>query len=415
MPSSAEISPGMPAPTSGGTGKELLPKPVPPPAEFRRATHERSLRHPEQERRRYIVIITRDDERTRRLEKLPRLFGSAIRYDRQDGTIYYPSYHARKRILKPEIYRVEYPRELRLRHQRVSSSAYLEKIPTHRPFLWEKRWNRILKEDGSVETALRAMDHILEGFLIPDGDEERGKEIRQIYGSIERISAISNLLEIYEPGMPREKFNELFAAAAEETAQLFVNLGMGGAKDPAKQKIIEQLLKASKGKDSLGRPNPLIMATRLNSARLVAINRLEKANFIRTKYWEMRIALANERRTARYLLRVQKREISTVLDHVAFKHPEKSTTRLQLGAIGGIIGRITRETDNGIHLKPYKITSLKIRFLLIPNARKLLNEGNVAEAEKVIREIQAEIDRVLETYRRIYPEEPRGEEKLPSA
>lgn len=406
MPLPPEIYRETPASITGGSSQEL------PPPEFTQQRAHETLHRSQEPREHYlhIVIITRDDERARRLERLPRLFGSGIRYDRRDGTIYYPSYQARVRVLKPEIYRVEYPKRLRLKHQPVSSTAYLEHIPRHRQSLWEKRWNRIWKEGGSVETAIRAMDHTLRGYLIPDSggvDEERGKEVKQINKALGRISNISALLGRYRPGMPREEFNELFATAAEETAALFIELGMEDVKDPAKQRIVEQLLKASLGTDSLDRPNPMIMETRLRSALIQGMERLAKINVIRTKYFGMRIALANARRTDRYYLRMLRGDLSTkILSHKAFTSQNKKTTQLQQGILSTKLWQTAVTFHDQIYLRPYKTTSGEILYSLVPEARELLKAGNIAEAEEIIRNIQGEINNVLETYRRIYPEEP---------
>jgi len=268
-------------------------------------------------------------------------------------------------------------------------------------FLWEKRWSRIIKEGGSVEVAIRAMGHILEPY-----DVEDGKEIRQIYESLDRINQVADLLAEYEPGMPREDFNRLFAHAARETAALFKALGMEEVKDPAKQRIIKQLLKASEGKDSLGRPNPLIMATRLNSARRLALERLEKTNFILTKYHEMKVALTSARRTDRYLLDMIKERLSVeIFGHVAFRQPDRPTTPKQLGILSGKLRQVTETFHRKIHLKPYKTVSGEILKVLVPEARELIEEGNIRKAEEAIRKIQEKIDEVLETCRRIYPEE----------
>jgi len=415
MPLPPEIYREHPAPITGGSGEELSPSRRQPPsrAELTRGRAYESLPRDPREHFRYIVIITSDDERSRRIERFPTLLGSRIRHDPRDGTIYYSAYISRKRVLKPSLYRVEFPKRLRVGTKPASEDDYLRNIPKHRPYLWEKIWKRISKEGGSVEAAIRAMDHTLSGYLVPDpreADEERGKEVKQIYEAFGRVSNISDLLARYKPGMPREEFNELFATTAEETAALFIELGMKDVKDPAKQRIVEQLLKASLGTDSLDRPNPMIMETRLRSALIQAMERLAKINVIRTKYFGMRIALANARRTDRIYLGMMRKDLSAkILGHEAFKHPDKETTQLQLGALRHKLWEVVVTFHDQIYLKPYRATSWKILHSLVPEARSLLKEGNIAEAEKLIRGMQEEIARVLETYRRIYPEEPRDE------
>lgn len=347
---------------------------------------------PEVNLRRAPLLIIKDSEINRQIREFPRLYGTEVRFG-LDGTIYYPTWRERVRVLKPDIYS-----SLSKLPQDWTTERMLVTI-RRRPIV-EMVYYQIRKEGGSVEAAIRSVGHVLRKYTVKRGEEV--VELALIRGQI--TQALEVLTQFPSRECP-EEFEQAFDDLHERTVEILRKLGMERKTKQVKKQLAVQTAKGTRGKDRLGRRNPQAMLMTLDSALAKAEMRETTINFIRTKFTAMRVALTDERRRSRGIFGEVSKEMSLrgLAGHGVFRYPERGTTPRQVGILKGKIGITIREL-NLIKLKPYEpVAEEAIKQLT--EAQKLIGEGRYQEAGEIFTGVRPKVDEVLIRYRRIYPKE----------
>jgi len=204
------------------------------------------------------------------------LYGSGILVD-PGGNIFYETWHQVEREgVEPETYSL-------LSQTREGEESYLARPLTSKK-LCELRINQIKKDDGSVEVAIRSVEHVLKTQI--------EKEFPQVEVTRQRISELFDLFFDFS-NVPDAQFKK----AENETCRRLVSVGL----DPErvvleeKRRMANWIIKASGGKDSLERRNPLIMTMALEAANRRAIEQELGIGKTVSKFIRMREALRFER------------------------------------------------------------------------------------------------------------------------
>jgi hypothetical protein len=224
-------------------------------------------------------IKTRNERAYQEFEQGVRLFDSDARV-MPDGAIWYTTYRdlPKDLALPPDYILISssHPRgDIYARHSRTTEFK-------------ELRINKV----PDVETAIRAMDSVLEG--------QKKRETTQVTALAERAH---KLLDLFS-GELNTVTDEEFSHARQITEQLFkeVHLNPATIINDEKRRITAWLLKGSTGKDSLERPNRLITVMALSAAYRHATEKYKGIAPAIGKFTRMREALIFEREFDRTIL-----------------------------------------------------------------------------------------------------------------
>lgn len=310
------------------------------------------------------------------------LFGSDA-FAAGNGDILYITFHDLKKIQTlPSNY---------ILVSQVNSNADIYAAHSRTKTFKELRINRVT--DG-VETAIRAMDHIMEG--------ESAHETPQAQMLTTRAHELFDLFSDDYGAITPEKF----VAARQKTYALLMKVDL----DPdlivseEKQRITEWLIKGSYGKDILGRSNRLVTLMSLSAAYRHAIERQKGIGTILGKFVRMREALVFERNFSRTLFtEVESRLRPTELPAVGyFTHPSGRTYK----AVGNILGLLetTKFQLRQSHVNPYKEQG-KMASEIITEIMSLIREDrrNQVEDRQLFSRAQRIVGDTLTKYSLIYP------------
>lgn len=338
------------------------------------------------------LLIIKETEFHERVENLPRLARTEVKYD-EYGNIYYPTWRERTRVLKPEIY------ESRSKLRRGWSLEKTLRLAPRKP-ISEKVYHQVKKDEGSVEVAIRNMDHILAGYQV-EGEEV--EEIKILQGQINQ--ALDVLFE-YPSQINPEEFEEGFEDLHQETVRILEDLGMNNVILEVKKQLADLVDRGTRGKDWLERRNPRAMLLILEAGLKRVERRRRTMRFIRDKFEPMKGALIRERDESREILQEIQKEMGRegLAGHVLFSHPERGDTPLQRGVIRTRLDTTIRRLSQ-IKLKPYRPVAKELIDRL-KRAQALVGEGKYRKANEIFVKARAETEAVLgdDRYRQIYPE-----------
>jgi len=345
---------------------------------------------PEVEPKEKIVYFQRTGEQERRAQELAgsrSLFGSDIFY--KNGDLFYITW---RDIKNGKPFSDEYNIISRL-HPQVDIYAPYSHYKRHK----EMRIHQINKDDGSIETAIRSMDHILE--------QELGKEITQAKIIGQRTH---ELLDLFTSGFS-EISQEQFEEERRKTFELLVKVGFNPATviNQEKREMGFRVVKGSFGHDILGRRNQLISIMALQVAyRRVVIRERQIGGHIAGKFIRMREALIFEREFSRAIFVDVAQYLSpeglTMPNHILFKDPQRRTEKGQVNIIKGMIGTMCFQLRQP-RAKTYWTVSREAEKILKEVAGLLLEDrrGEIVERDlfgQVYRMLTAELEKKKEIY-----------------
>lgn len=342
----------------------------------------------EDRRPRPEVFIVHKGVQDKRLEYVTKycrsLYGSDVRVD-SEGNIFYPTWRQVERTeIGPEDYSL-------LSRTREAEETYLARgLVTKRPH--ELRINKITKDGGSVEAAVRSVEHVLE--------TELKRERPQMEMVIGRVGELFDLFVDFSTVT-----NEQLEETQRETYSRLARVGF----DPKtvileeKKRMGDWLTKASGGRDSLARRNLLITAMALEAANRRAIGREEGIGETVSKFARMREALRFERAFSRGILGevVQRLELGSMQGHCLFKYPERPAQNL--GIVSGILNTMRWQLTQP-HVKPYRPAGIEAREILgevvgllqVDKRRDIVDRNLFGQARSIIEE-------VLDIHKDVYP------------
>ena len=328
-------------------------------------------------------VRTRNESDYREIDQGVKLFGSEARV-MQDGTIWYMTYRdlPKDRALPTTYIQISdtHPRgDIYAPHSRTTGFK-------------ELRINKL----PDVETAIRAMDYILE--------REIGPETRQVTALAGRSHELLDLFSrAFDTITPEE-----FIQARQKTEHILhdVQLDPKTIINREKQRITAWILKASTGQDSRERQNKLITIMALSAAYRHGIEQYSRIGIIQGKYIRMREALIFEREFSRAML-------SDVSDLLApsrlpasklFRDIEHPAEQKQVSNILGLLHTMAFQLQQP-HAAPYMPagreaaeTIVEITNLLCDNKR-----GEIL-TNQLFFKAHATITKVLADNQLIYPE-----------
>lgn len=333
------------------------------------------------------VFVVHKGTQEKRLEYVTRycrpLYGSDVQFD-NEGTIFYPTWRQVKREeVRPDGYSL-------LSKTREGEETYLaRRLVTKKPY--ELRINRITKDGGSVEAAIRSVEHGIETEL-----KKEKPQMEMVRGRV------GELFDLFAD--PSAVTDEQLEEAQRETYRRLARVGF----DPEtvileeKQRMANWLTKASGGKDSLERRNPLIIAMALEAANRRAIEREQGIGETVSKFIRMREALRFERVFSRGILGevAQRLKPQGIPGHYLFKHPEKPPQNV--GIVRGILNTIRWQLTQP-HVKPYRPAGREAREVLgeVVNFLEKNRRGEIVERD-LLGQARSIIEEILDRHKDIY-------------
>jgi len=316
------------------------------------------------------LFVIKVNERNGRIAKMWRIPGTSVRVS-PEGDIFYPIWRERARILKPEDYAPcsDLPAGWTL--ERVLKS---KRRPISEIIFYQAK-----KDGGGVDTAIRAMDHVLEKF------GNKGKELAQV----EQIEVqIKRALQVLQEtkAVPPEEFESGFEILYCQTLELLETSGMSRAASALKKDIARLLEEASAGKDRLGRRNPVAMLKKLEAAARRVSFRRNEADFVVAKFEAMKAGLIEVKEHDLRIISNLRHEMEIGLaTHEAFKFPDKGTTARQRGILVGKIGSLIYQLEQ-VKVKPYKPVAVEA-IKELKEAQNLVREGDYQRAKEIFQRI----------------------------
>lgn len=355
----------------------------------------RPKRPPEKDLRLSPLLIRRGTEEYRRIKALPGL-GRGIKYDDEDGTIHLSIWREIRQVSEPEKYdpisklRKGWELEPTLRIGPKKSIA-------------EPVFHRIEGDGGSVETAIRNVDHVLDKYRFDD--EDLGKEVKQVRVLQNQVNQALDVLAECSGPISSEEFDEGFDILHTQTLRILSELGMEKVILEVKKQLNDLVERGTRGKNGLDRRNPQAMLWILEAAQKRAEWRMETIRAIRRKFIPMQAVLTEEREQSREILKDVQKEMGNagLAGHEVFiRHPEKGTTPLQRGVLKSKLETTIRQLLQ-IKLKPYRPVAQEL-IDCFKRAQSLVEEGKYREAKKIFDSAQEKATAVLDEYKDIYPE-----------
>lgn len=351
-------------------------------------------RPPEKDLRLPPLLVRRGTKEYRRIEALPGL-GRGIKYDDEDGTIYLSIWREIKQF--SELGKYDSISKLRKGWGLESTLRIGPKKP-----IAESVFHCIERDGGSVEAAIRSIDHILVKYRFDD--EDLGEEVKQVRVLQKQVDQALKVLAEYPGPISSEKFDEGFDVLHSRTRRILSELGMRNVILEVKQQLTDFVERGTRGKNGLDRRNPQAMLWILRAAQNRAEGRMENIRAIRRKFIPMQAVLTEEREQSRQILKGIKREMTRGLakHEVFIRHPEKETTPTQRGVIKVKLDNVIEQLKL-IRLKPYQPVAQELIDHL-KRAQSLVKEGGYREAKKIFDSAQEKTTAVLDEYEDIYPE-----------
>lgn len=333
------------------------------------------------------VFVVHKGEQETRLEYVSKycrpLYGSDVLIDLK-GDIFYPTWRQVKRTeVGPEDYSL-------LSEKREREETYLTReLVTKR--LYEQRINRITQDGGSVEAAIRSVEHVLETEL-----KREKPQMEMVRGRV------GELFDLFAD--PSTVTDEQLEEAQRETYSRLAGVGFNPETVilEEKQRMASWLTKASGGRDSLARRNPLIITMALEAANRRAIGRGLGIGETVSKFMRMEEALRFERAFSRGILGevAQRLEPQSMPGHYLFKYPERPAQNV--GIVSGILNT-TRWQLTQPHVKPYRPAGAEAREVLgevvellkIDRRRDIVERNLFGQARSIVEEV---LDRHKDIY-----------------
>ena len=309
------------------------------------------------------LFVIKSNEQNERISRMWRIPGTSVRVS-PEGDIYYPVWRERVRINKPELYAPCSNLPAGWTFERLLASQ-------RRP-ISEVVFYQVKKDGGSVEAAIRSMDHVLENYV------DQGKEIEQVKKVKSQINQAIKVLQETK-GVSKEEFEEGFDNLYRQTVRLMEDLGMKRASSALKKDIDRLLTFASTGRDKLGRKNQLVVLRRLEAVEKRVEYRLNEIEFVKGKFLVNKTGLLAQRGKDREILAEAVHQFTSGLaSHEAFK--KRETTVLQRGILLGKVGTLIYELRQ-VRVKPYKTVVVALVEQLA-RSREMIKEGNYLAAKE---------------------------------
>lgn len=220
-----------------------------------------------------------------------------------------------------------------------------------------------------AETAIRAMDHILEG--------EHGREADQAQAIAGRAH---DLLTLFSEGLSQIN-RATFDAYQQETYQTLAQVNLDPEKviSEEKRRMAKWLIKGSYGRDTLERLNWLIAVGALTAAHRRAILRHKDIGRIAAKYAAMREALIIEREFSRTVIAdvIDKIDPQRFPAHRLFKFPRRTYPAQDAAIAIGMLNTMVFQLKQP-HVAPYQGASREASKTL-ETVVALLGQGKRAE------------------------------------
>lgn len=256
----------------------------------------------------------------------------------------------------------------------------------------EQRINEITKDGGSVEAAIRSVEHALE------------TEFKREKPQMEMVKGrVGELFDLFAD--PSTVTDEQLEEAQRETYNRLAQVGFNPETVilEEKRRMASWLTKASGGRDSLARRNPLIIAMALEAANRRAIEREQGVGETVSKFVRMREALRFERAFSRGILGevAQRLESQSMPGHYLFKYPERPAQNV--GIVSGILNTMCWQLTQP-HTKPYRPAGMEagrvlgevVEFLAVDRRRVIVERNLFGQARNIVEE-------VLDRHKDIYP------------
>ncbi len=280
-------------------------------------------------------------ERRRRLyDRLPRLYGSGVKFD-PEGNIYIRTHMVvEKRGFDMQKYVQVYPPLPQANI--LSEGSQYGKI--RRP---------IIDMPEDVETAIRKVRHIL--------DNLEDKERRQVNLVDQRVHELLDRFRKNAANLTDAKLEDL----RRETYTILseAHLNPAKLKEEDKKKMVQRTIKGSGLKDRLGRRNPPAIEWLLDGAHNDSMRRLESLNTIGVEFSRDLKALEYERRASRELFADIARRIRPKGDIQAsalFRNPDMPDRDRQERNLVNDLDHIVRDLKRQIHLNSYRRVGLNV-------------------------------------------------------
>jgi len=293
-------------------------------------------------------------------EKCRPLFGSDVYYD-AEGTIFYRTWR--------DLPRKGFQPDKHVLVSRLPPRADISAPYTRYQDLKVMRIHQVKKDDGSVEAAIRSIDHTLEG--------ERGKERDQAAAVKYRAT---ELLDLFGGKSFTEISQDEFKTERDKTYALLARVGLDpeAVVNQLKQRMSKWLTKGSFGRDSTGRLNRLITTQALSAAHRRAIMRERGIGGpIVGKFVRMREALTFEREFCRTIFQdvADRLRPEAMPSHMLFMYPAKPPANE--GVVRGMLHTMCFQLRLP-HVKTYRTIGIQVEAILA-EVEELLRQGKRAE------------------------------------
>lgn len=233
-----------------------------------------------------------------------------------------------------------FPGDYRIRHS-PTGEVYV------RTYRTKEKIRPIWLPYPDIETAIRASEHIMEKYEIPDGNEI-GK-VRNVIGLVKDLSS-----ELQQRGVTEIGMGLMSTKAGEVLAENRYDTAVG----PGKKKILEQIMSAT-NLDSLDRVNPSRSRLILSHVWIDLIQELLVGRRVEEKYRTVREKLIRSREFQRFLLSQAAAYIDEAVSQRVGHHEEEMTTRE--------LKTFAREylSNHFINTMPYSRVAAISRFLIM--------------------------------------------------
>lgn len=335
-----------------------------------------------------VLLVVKDTDETRRIRRLPRLYGTYLRRDR-DGTVI----SDRWRMVTWKQFQSSLGEDgWLLLHPNWPRGKEAKQRYLHDPPVSRRRQVGVLTyhriEEG-VEAAIRQSGQHVAPRYVPAA----GEEAMQMEAVVALAQELSTTFLDYQ-----SVTEEVVEEARRKTAELIRELGLERAEHPDKQVITARITKGATLRDSLGRKNLLISLTRLYSVYLWAVRRLESFGVYTRKYQQQAHVLLFERAKMRWAIQWTVEELRRrVLAHANFKRPGVSVHKGTPQQLALMIEGIARGPLSLVRLKPYFPVAVEARECLF-EAADLVRRRGFSGAKDIVEGVVISLSDVLLDY-----------------